>query len=255
MDGSHDPHPAADAVAAPQTLLDILGETAAELEQVNADCDLLSQAMSRELREPLRLISAYAHLLVRHYGDQLDADASQWLGHIADSAQHMRQVTDRLRHYSCLAHQPLARRLCSSGKAVEHALNRLALPARDAHATVTVGNLPEVTADPDLLAHLFTELIDNALTHRHHTRRPTVAVHGTPTPGGWHFQVRDNGPSLPEGDCEAIFTPFRRGDGTVAGTGLGLAICKRIVERHGGRIWAEPQGPRHGCVFHFTLPS
>lgn len=237
-----------------QVVLSMLRHTAAELARANAEMDLLVQAVSHDLREPLRMLGAYAQLLSRRYRGQLDADADQFLGFMADGAQRMQHLTDDLAAYAAMGRGALNRVSCDSGTVLQQALEPLAGEIARTGAQMVVGTMPQVVADPGALARLFGNLVDNSLRYRHPDRRPRIEVIGTEVEGGWHFRVSDNGVSVPVGEIDRIFMVFQRLHGSERpGTGLGLPICKRVVERHGGRIWAEPHADSHGATFHFTL--
>jgi signal transduction histidine kinase len=125
----------------------------------------------------------------------------------------------------------------------------------EAEAEVDVGELPNVVGDPTQLWQVLQNLFSNALKFRRPDVVPCISVEGRVTAGGWHLSVTDNGIGVPPGDRERIFGPFQRLQaGDRPGTGLGLSICRRIVERHGGRIWVE-DGPDGGSRFCFTLAT
>lgn len=234
-------------------LLDMLRNTSAELARSTAELDLMAHAMSHDLREPLRMVTAYAQLLARRYQGRLDADADQFLHYIADGAQNMQALTEDLLDYSAVARRTLSRETCDSRAVLEAALSSLAPHMAEADADIQLGPMPVVLADAGLLTRLFANLVDNAIRYRHPGRRPEIQVSGSAIEGGWQFQVADNGESVPVGECDRIFMVFQRLHGSEKpGTGLGLAVCKRIVERHGGRIWVDTR-PGQGTTFHFTL--
>lgn len=232
----------------------MLRHTAAELARANAEMDLLVQAVSHDLHEPLRMVTAYAQLLARRYAGRLDADAEEFLTYVADGAQRMHGLTEDLLVYGSLGREGLRRSGCDSAAALDEALAQLAPAIVEAGAAVVAEGMPRVVADPVALSRLFLNLVDNAVRYRHPERRPEIQVVGTEVEGGWHFRVTDNGQSVPAGEVDRIFMVFQRLHGSEKpGTGLGLSICKRIVERHGGRIWAEPHADGGGTTFHFTL--
>lgn len=237
-----------------QVVLSMLRHTAAELARAHAEMDLLVHAVSHDLREPLRMVNAYAQLLARRYAGRLDADADQFLSYMADGAQRMQGLAEDLLAYGKLGRGTLNRVTCDSGAVLDEALGHVAPAIAESHAIVRAGGMPVVVADPGALVQLFTNLLDNAVRYRHPDRRPDIEVVGTEVEGGWHFRVTDNGLSVPQGEVDRIFMVFQRLHGSERpGTGLGLPICKRIVERHGGRIWVEPHPDAHGATFHFTL--
>lgn len=237
-----------------QVVLSMLRHTAAELARANAEMDLLVHAVSHDLREPLRRMGTYAQLLARRYQGQLDDDAEQFLEFMADGALRMQSLTDDLTAYAALARGALHRVPCDSRAALDLALEPLAEEIARTQAELRIGTMPQVVADMDSLIRLFGNLLDNALRYRHPDRRPVIDIVGSDVEGGWHFRVSDNGVSVPMGEVDRIFMVFQRLHGSeYPGSGLGLSICKRVVERHGGRIWVEPHADSHGTTFHFTL--
>jgi signal transduction histidine kinase len=137
---------------------------------------------------------------------------------------------------------------------VSEVLDLLAAPIEEAGANVVVADLPVLRGDPGSLRQVFQNLIGNAV--KFCEERPEVRISADPAEGFWRFSVADNGIGMDPADARDIFEPFHRlhGDGTYSGTGIGLAVCERIVEHHGGRIWAESE-PGHGSTFRFTLPA
>ena len=134
-------------------------------------------------------------------------------------------------------------------------LVNLAEALRESGGAVGYGELPIVSADPQLMGQLLQNLIGNALKYRRPAQTPEIHVGAVKEAGFWHFSVRDNGQGFLPEKAEDIFRVFTRLHGReVPGSGIGLATCKRIVESHGGRIWAESE-PGHGSLFHFTLPA
>lgn len=237
-----------------QVVLGMLHHATTELARVNAEMDLLVQAVSHDLHEPLRMVNAYAQLLARRYAGQLDAEADDFLTFVSDGAQRMHGLTEDLLAYGAAGRSPLRRGTCDSAAVLELVLAQLAPAIAESGASVIAQGMPQVVADPEALSRLFFNLLDNAIRYRHPARPPFVQVVGTEVESGWHFRVTDNGLSLPVGEVDRIFMVFQRLHGSeMPGSGLGLSICKRIVERHGGRIWAEPHEDGVGATFHFTL--
>jgi signal transduction histidine kinase len=169
----------------------------------------------------------------------------------------MRALISDLLRYSRSGQAPLHSQPLDANELVREALSSLDAAVRDAGAEVRVGDLPTVVADRAALAQLFGNLLSNALKFTDGRRPPEVEVSAAREGDGeWRFTVADNGLGIPPGDAERVFGMFERlhGPDEYGGTGIGLAICRRIVERHGGRIWCEPR-EGGGTAFQFTLPS
>jgi light-regulated signal transduction histidine kinase (bacteriophytochrome) len=144
----------------------------------------------------------------------------------------------------------------NSGKAVDRAVSNLHAEIQEAGATINAGDLPVVRADSSQLTRLFQNLIGNSVKYRATDRPLEVGIGAERHPDCWEFSVTDNGTGLGDGEAGSVFTMFYRGTSAQGrpGTGIGLAICKKVVEGHGGQIWAEP-GDKVGTIVRFTLPA
>ncbi len=201
------------------------------------------------------MVGNYVQLLGKRYKGKLDTDADEFIGFALDGAMRMQGLIQDLLAYSRVGTRGAALAPTDINVALEHALASLKLAVEEAGAAVTHDPLPVLPADPTQLEHVFQNLIGNALKFRG-TDRPVIHVTAAPRDGQWLFSVRDNGIGIEAQYFDRIFVIFQRLHGREAypGTGLGLAITKRIVERHGGRIWVESQ-PGAGATFFFTLPA
>ena len=227
----------------------------AELERANAGLERFCCVAAHDLAEPLRMVSGYLGLLERRHRGRLDADADRFIGAAVGGAERMRVLIEALRRDAGCGRAPAVTQVdCAA--TVAGTLSALEPALREAGAHVDVGRLPTVAADPGQLAQLFQNLIANAVKFRAPGREARVAVDAERTDGGWSFRVCDNGIGVAPGDADRIFTMYQRGErsGEYAGTGIGLAVCRRIVERHGGRIWVEAT-PGGGSAFRFTLAA
>jgi PAS domain S-box-containing protein len=224
------------------------------LARSNADLEEFAYFTAHDLQEPLRGISAMSELLERRYGGQLDADANELIGHIVDSAARMRNLICDLLKYSKTIHAsevPFTK--VTAKAAVAWAVNNLEHAIEESGAAIDTGELPEVRGDMVSLVQLFQNLIGNAIKYRS-SRRPLIRISAAEQEGRWIFSVADNGIGIAPAYHQLIFGVFKRLHGAqYQGTGIGLALCRRIVERHGGKIWVESE-PGIGATFKFTLP-
>ncbi|HEY1242933.1 MAG TPA: PAS domain S-box protein [Bryobacteraceae bacterium] len=231
-----------------------LARQTAELARSNAELQQFAYVASHDLQEPLRAVASFAKLLSERYHDRLDNDANDFIGFAVDGARRAQLLINDLLAYSRVGTRgkPFARVDCES--VLQDTLADLALAVEDSGGQVTHDPLPVVDADETQLGQVFRNLIGNALKF-HGAEAPRVHVSAGRAGGDWRFSVRDNGIGI---DCqysETIFAVFQRLHTTTEypGTGIGLAIAKKIVDRHGGRIWVESE-PGKGSTFYFTIP-
>jgi signal transduction histidine kinase len=208
-----------------------------------------------DLRTPLRSIRAHAELLLRGLETPPMSGLAERLGFIVDGARSIDLLVDGLASYAiALQIEKGSFRATAMEVLLRAVLAKLDKEIRDHEATVSYDKLPRVPGDPDRLMQVFENLLRNALRHRGQAP-PRIHITAEKQAGGWLFAVRDNGPGVEPAYLETIFQPFERLSGKERpGPGLGLAICRAIVERHGGRIWAE-SNEGTGCTFFFTLPA
>jgi light-regulated signal transduction histidine kinase (bacteriophytochrome) len=200
------------------------------------------------------MVSSYTQLLARRYKDKLDDDAREFIHYAVDGATRMQGLINDLLAYSRVGTRGGDFAPTSSAAALERAIANLRLAIAESGGVVARGELPAVIGDPVQLTQLFQNLVGNALKFRG-AEPPRVDVSAERSGDDWVFAVRDNGIGIDPAYAERIFVIFQRlhGRGEYPGTGIGLAICKKIVERHGGRIWLDvASGP--GSTFRFTLP-
>ena len=199
------------------------------------------------------MVGSYVQLLAKRYRGRLDADADEFIGFALDGALRMQRLIEDLLAYSRVGSRGVALVSTDANLALERALGSLRLAIEEAAAEVTSDPLPAVRADPGQLEHLFLNLISNAIKFRG-AEPPRVRVSAVLRAGEWEFTVEDNGIGIEAEYFERIFVIFQRlhGRDQYQGTGIGLAIAKKIVDRHGGRIWVESVAGR-GTTFHFTL--
>jgi signal transduction histidine kinase len=224
-----------------------------ELGRSNAELEQFAYSASHDLQEPLRMIASYVQLLSDRYRGRLDADADDFIDFAVDGATRMKLLINDLLVYSRAGrgHEPQS---VEAQQAVEWALSNLSLRIDETHARVIHGTLPTVKADPTQLGEVFQNLIDNAIKFRG-IEPPQIEINASRNNGNWLFSVKDNGIGIDPQYQSRIFQMFQRlhGRNEYAGTGIGLAVCRKIVERHGGRIWVE-SAKDTGADFRFTLP-
>jgi PAS domain S-box-containing protein len=226
-----------------------------ELARSNADLEQFAYVASHDLQEPLRMVISYTQLLARRYRGKLDTSADEFIGFAVDGASRMQQLIQDLLSYSRLTIRGKELQFTETGAACNAALENLRESIKNANAEVSVGPLPTVLADATQFAQLFQNLLGNAIKYRNR-RRPEIGVDARSNGNEWVFSVQDNGIGIEPQYFERIFQMFQRlhTRKDYSGTGIGLAICRKIVERHGGKIWVESQ-PGQGSTFLFTIPQ
>ncbi|MGH9627314.1 MAG: sensor histidine kinase [Bryobacteraceae bacterium] len=230
-----------------------LQRSAETLAKSNEELQQFAYAASHDLQEPLRMIRSYVDLLVRRYSGKLDKDGVEFLETVQDGAVRMSKLISDLLSYSRLGGGVLRPERTSLDAVLEWVKLNLGASLEESGATVTSGSLPEVMADQNQLMQVFQNLLSNAIKYR---RTEPLRIHISATTEGKYIRVsvQDNGQGFDQQHAERIFGVFKRLHGRdIPGTGMGLAISRKIIERHGGKIWAEAQ-PDKGSTFIFTLP-
>lgn len=232
-----------------------LRELAEDLGQINADLEQFAYAASHDLQEPLRAVAGCVQILERRYGDTLGEDGREVIGHAVDGARRMQTLIEDLLAYSRVGTRQKRFDAFPLGAALDEALMNLHVAIEETKAEVAHEELPDVVADRGQLRQLFQNLVGNAIKFRG-PDAPRVTVDCAREPGAWRIRVRDNGIGIAPEYAERVFQVFQRlhTRREYSGTGIGLAICKRIVERHGGRIWVEAAAGG-GTAFYFTIPD
>jgi PAS domain S-box-containing protein len=228
---------------------------AADLARSNAELEQFAYVASHDLQEPLRMVASYTQLLAKRYRGKLDSDADDFIGHAVDGVNRMQQLITDLLSYSRVGSQGKSFERTECEPIVAAVISNLEPSIVSLQAVITHDTLPAVLGDDSQLAQLFQNLLGNALKFRG-PDAPHIHVAVEPEDREWHFRVRDNGIGIAPEYADRIFAMFQRlhTSAEYPGTGIGLAICKKIVERHGGRIWLESHPDREpGTTFHFTL--
>jgi len=231
-----------------------LAQQAQELARSNAELEQFAYVASHDLQEPLRMVASYTELLAKRYRGQLDPDADEFIAYAVDGATRMQGLINDLLAYSRIGKSGSRSELTDCSGVLGRVLTDLEMAIEESGAVVTHGTLPEVMGDAAQLRQVFQNLISNAIKFR--GQEPSC-IHVSCERSGddWLFSVRDNGIGIDPQYADRLFVIFRRlhTKAEYPGTGIGLATCRRLVERHGGRIWLKSE-PGKGSTFFFTLP-
>jgi PAS domain S-box-containing protein len=236
-----------------QRLNDDLGKRAAELATSNGELERFAYIASHDLQEPLRMVSSFLQLLQKKYKGQLDSKADQYIHYAVDGAERMKALIMDLLEYSRVGTGKEDFTDVDTGVVMQEVGDIFREEIVTARAQIDIGPLPVVRGDKVQLTQLFQNLLSNALKY-HSEKAPVIRIRAEEEPTQWHFRMEDNGIGIDPQFFDKIFIIFQRlhNKNDYSGTGIGLAICKKIVERHGGRIWVEST-PRQGSTFHFTI--
>ncbi|RPI96681.1 MAG: PAS domain S-box protein [Chloroflexi bacterium] len=225
-----------------------------DLLRSNAELEQFAYVASHDLQEPLRMISSYVQLLARRYQGKLDSDADEFIAFVVEGTNRMQNLINDLLAYSRVGMRGNPFAPVSAEYLLEEALANLQLAIEESGAKITHDPLPTVNGDAIQLVMVFQNLLGNAIKFR---GSEPICVHVGVTQAGneWVFSVRDNGIGIDPRFAKRIFVIFQRlhERASYPGTGIGLAICKRIIQRHGGRIWVDSEAGK-GATFYFTIP-
>jgi PAS domain S-box-containing protein len=233
-----------------------LERTNAELERSNAELERFAYDASHDLGQPLRVIENLMKRLTEEQGQGLGPAGRRLVASALEGVGRMQTLIQDLLEYAKVSSEPLARNTVDCSEIVDQILEVFAEAIAEKNGLISAGRLPSVTAHQAQIRQLFQNLLSNAIKFTRDAEPPRVAIDAERQDGEWKFSVVDNGIGIEERDAERIFEMFRRlhAPDAYAGNGMGLSICKRIVERHGGRIWAGPAGGGGSALF-FTLPD
>jgi signal transduction histidine kinase len=226
-----------------------------ELARSNAELKDFAYIASHDLKKPLQSIESFANLLARRYKGKLDAKADEFISYIVEGVQRLQILIKDLLEYSQIETKAKNIKPTDCSFIVEEAMSNLKTAMDESNAVVTYNKLPTIMSDPQQIISLFQNLIDNAIKFRSN-KAPRVRISADRKGNEWIFSIRDNGIGIDPENFEKIFVMFQRlhGSADFPGTGIGLSICKKIIERHGGRIWVESE-PGKGATFFFVIPS
>ncbi len=232
-----------------------LMKTMVELKRTNTDLEQFIKVAYHDLQEPLRMVSSYVQLLERRYKGKLDRDADDFIRYAVEGVNRMHSLINDLLTYSNVdtCGKPFKPVDCT--EVLNHAVGSLQKAIERSRAVITHDPLPTIIADDLQFVKLSQNLLSNAIKF-HGEEPPRIHVSAEQKKNEWLFSVHDNGIGIDPEFTDRIFTIFQRlhGMSEYPGTGIGLAICKKIVERHGGRIWVESE-PGKGSTFYFTIPK
>jgi signal transduction histidine kinase len=233
-----------------------LEESNRELRELNSALESFSYSVSHDLRAPLRAIDGFSHFLIKNHAPGMPEEAQHLLQMVSKNAAHMNQLIEGLLHLSKLDRHPLARQRVALSSLVREVLRELRTGQNAPAPEILIGDLPDCVGDPVLLRQVFINLLSNAFKFTRHREKARIEVGACRSGGELACHVRDNGAGFDMRYAGKLFGAFQRLHGAkeFEGTGIGLSIVQRILQRHGGRIWAEAEVGK-GAAFFFTLPA
>ncbi len=236
-------------------LEDLVAQRTAELKRSNMELEEFAYVASHDLQEPLRKVRSFTELFATKFGDQIDEDGRRYINYVVDGAERMQGLIQDLLTYSRVGRAELEQIDGDIGSIVDDVLVQIEQTVKDAGAIVTRDHLPTLPVNPRQIGMLIQNLLTNAIKFRG-PEPPCIHISADEHDGEWRFAVKDNGIGIKPEHFTRVFQIFQRlhGRSQYPGTGIGLAICKRVIERHGGRIWIESTAGE-GSTFTFTLPK
>ncbi|MDI6724562.1 MAG: ATP-binding protein [Methanobacterium sp.] len=227
-----------------------------ELKRSNKELEVFAYVASHDLQEPLRTITSFTQLLERRYKGKLDDDADEFIEFIVDGANRMKQMILDLLEYSRITTKGQEFKPVNIENIINYALDSLIVLIKENDAVIKFDNLPIVNGDESQLVRVFQNLISNAIKFKKDDKPPEICISAKKEGNEYIFKVADNGIGIEEQYFDVIFTIFKRlhTREEYEGTGIGLSITKRVIERHGGKIWVESQLNK-GTTFYFTIPK
>jgi signal transduction histidine kinase len=231
-----------------------VAQRTAELEESNKELEAFSYSVSHDLRAPLRALDGFSQAMLNDFGPQLPDEGQRYLKTIRYSAQQMSALIDALLEFSRFNRQELNKQTMDTSKLVHNALDELGFPWQERQVEILVGDLPVSSGDPVLLKQVWINLLSNALKYTNNRQKAEIEIGSTKVNGTEAFFVRDNGTGFDMRYADKLFGVFERLHRMedYEGTGIGLAMVQRIINRHGGRVWANAAIDR-GATFTFTL--
>ena len=226
-----------------------------KLERSNAELQQFAYVASHDLQEPLRMVISYLTLLDKKYKGELDSQAKEYITHAVEGGARMRRLIDDLLEYSRIESRTNVFAPVDMKKVMESTIKVLKAPIEESKADIRIEPMPTISGDRSQMQQVMQNLISNSLKFKG-PDRPLVNISAIDGKKEWTFSVKDNGIGLNTEYSDKIFQMFQRlhNQDQYPGTGVGLAIVKKIVERHGGRIWVESEEGK-GATFSFTIPK
>jgi PAS domain S-box-containing protein len=239
-----------------ERLEDLVSARTAELEAVNKELESFAYTISHDLRSPLRHMDGYSQMVIEDFGQIIPPQGHQYLERVRHGVQRMSDLIDGLLKFSRLSRHPLNLQPVEPRALIERILDDLKVDQNQRQIDFRIGNLPPCQADQLLLGQVYTNLISNAIKYSCNQEKAVIEIGSDPREQGLIYFVRDNGIGIDMQYSDKLFGVFQRlhTDQEMEGTGVGLAIVKRIIQRHGGRIWVE-SALHQGSTFYFTLPQ
>jgi light-regulated signal transduction histidine kinase (bacteriophytochrome) len=226
-----------------------------ELERSNEDLSRFSYALAHDIHGPANNVRALGELLKNGKAGALNEKQVEVIGMITDTAATIQRLVSSMLEFAQVGHGEIKREEIAVNDIIDAVRTRLSAAIADSGATIQYDALPVIEADRTQLEQVFQNLLSNAIEYRKPGEALVISISGESLAGEWTFSIEDNGEGIPPEYLHRIFEPLKRLHGKdVPGTGLGLALCRRILERHNGRIWAESAGPGSGATIRFVLP-
>ncbi|MEI6815065.1 MAG: CHASE3 domain-containing protein [Bacteroidota bacterium] len=226
----------------------------AELKRSNEELQQFAYVASHDLQEPLRMVASYVQLLEKKYKGQLDEKADTYIGFAVDGASRMKALINDLLDFSRVDSKAKSMKPTDMNETIEEVTHNLKMAIKENKASVEViGNLPTIIAESIQMVQLFQNIINNAIKFKGE-KTPIIRISSEELKDKWLFTIRDNGIGIEKEYWDRIFIIFQRLNNReeYPGTGIGLSICRKIVERHEGKIWLESEMGK-GTTFHFTI--
>ena len=228
------------------------------LEASNKELEQFAYIASHDLQEPLRIISSFAQLLELKHVQRLNEEAREYIRYIINGAKKMQNLVRGLLEYSRITSRTKPRTVIDLKIPLKDAIYNLNLLIQETNTEIRYTDLPDVEVEPDQAAHIFQNLISNAIKFRKENEKCMIEITSEKdiTKNEWIISVKDNGTGIDQSDFDKVFVIFKRlaSAAKKPGDGIGLALCKRIIDRQGGKIWVESEGKGKGSAFKFSLP-
>lgn len=225
----------------------------------NKELEQFAYIASHDLQEPLRIISSFAQLLELKHVQRLNDEAKNYISFIINGAKKMQNLVKGLLEYSRITSRTKPKTLIKLSIPLKDAIYNLNLAIQETNTKIIISDLPELEVEPDQIAHVFQNLISNAIKFRNEDEECRIEIGSEKdiVKNEWIIYVKDNGVGIDPSDFNKIFVIFKRlaNAAKKSGDGIGLALCKRIIDRQGGNIWAESEGRGKGTTFKFSLPA